>query len=421
MDHFESTVTKYLDKHQSEMYSLLAKLVGFDTQNFISYGREKECQEYIATLYGELGLETDLFSPASLPGITEHPDYLEGRSAEDRPNVIGVYRVENEAGRVMLAAHTDTMPVGDLDKWTMSPFSGEIKDGKMFGLGIGDNKFGLATSYYALKAIIDNKIPLKKSVVLCAYSDEEYGGGNGALAAALKYPCDVIVNTDGGNYEIWLVAPGGGVYEITLKTRKPVNSVEKMIDGLYKTKTMMGGFAQNRRNEMHNHKWFKGTDMEDAAFRIIECSAGDAGSNLDMGKLSFVFYTDQAKEAIEKELSKIEAGLKKELNEMQLDTEGFYPTTRFFHYQAADRNDPAISLMTELASDEIGYPIRQSGASLSDLSLFLKYGSESSFNFGIFGDFARYGGAHQPDEYVELHEVLAHAKALARFIVKWCT
>ncbi|HHT64676.1 MAG: M20 family metallopeptidase [Caldicoprobacterales bacterium] len=421
MSPFESLVTEYIDKNQSEMVSLLAKLVAFDTQNFISYGREKECQEYIASIYEKLGLETDLFAPTSIPGIKEHPDFLDGRAAEDRPNVVGVYKAENETGRVMLAAHTDTMPVGDPEKWTVSPFGGEIKDGKMFGLGIGDNKFGLATSYFALKAVIDSNIPLRKSVVLCAYSDEEYGGGNGALASALKYPCDVIVNTDGGSYEIWMVAPGGSVYEIKLKTVKPVDSAAKMIDALYKTKARLEQFADKRRMEMHNNKWFRGTDLEKGAYRITEFSVGKAGANLDTGQLTFVFYTDQAKEAIERELKAIESSLIAELEGEGIVTEGFYPTTRFFHYQEADKNDPAIALMTELASDEIGYPIKQSGASLSDLSLFLKYGSKSSFNFGIFGDFARAGGAHQPDEYVELRELLAHAKALARFIVKWCT
>ncbi|NLJ59307.1 MAG: M20 family metallopeptidase [Tissierellia bacterium] len=421
MSPLEAAVTEYIEKHKTEMYSLLAKLVSFDTQNFSSYGREKECAEYIATLYEELGLETDLFSPASLPNIKEHPDFLDGRSAEDRPNVVGVYRAEDESGRVMLAAHTDTMPVGDPEKWTMPPFGGEIKDGRMFGLGIGDNKFGLATSYYALKAVIDSGIPLRRSVVLCAYSDEEYGGGNGALAAALKYPCDVIVNTDGGNYEIWMVAPGGSVYEIKLKSVEPVNSSEKIIEALYKVKTRLNEFARRRKEEMHNNKWFGGTDMEKGAYRIMEFKVGDAGSNLDTGKLGFVFYTDKDKEAIEKELQEIEADLRTEFEKAGIETEGFVPTTRFFHYMEADENDPAITLMRDLASDAIGYPVKMAGAALSDLSLFLKYGSKSSFNIGIAGDFGRYGGAHQPDEYVELHELLAYTKTLARFIVKWCT
>jgi acetylornithine deacetylase/succinyl-diaminopimelate desuccinylase-like protein len=139
------------------------------------------------------------------------------------------------------------------------------------------------------------------------------------------------------------------------------------------------------------------------------------------GKLGFVFYTDKDKEAIEKELQEIEADLRAEFEEAGIETEGFVPTTRFFHYMEADENDPAITLMRDLASDAIGYPVKMAGASLSDLSLFLKYGSKSSFNFGIFGDFGRYGGAHQPDEYVELNELVAHAKALACFLVKWCT
>lgn len=171
---------------------MLTGLLKFDTQNFITHGREKECQYHIADLYREIGMETDIYSPDSVPHIKEHPGYLSSRGMEDRPNVTGIcYGADNER-RVMIAAHTDTMSIGDSNKWTVDPFGGIIKDGRIYGLGAGDNKFGIAGGYFAFKVLKECGIKLKKTVLLTAYTDEEYGGGDGTLAACLKYPCDAF-------------------------------------------------------------------------------------------------------------------------------------------------------------------------------------------------------------------------------------
>ncbi|MBP3927854.1 MAG: nucleotide exchange factor GrpE, partial [Clostridium sp.] len=67
-----------------------------------------------------------------------------------------------------------------------------------------------------LKMLDDMGVKLKKSVALTSYCDEEFGGGNGALAACLAYPCETYVNLDGGNYEMWATALGGGCYQLKL-------------------------------------------------------------------------------------------------------------------------------------------------------------------------------------------------------------
>ena len=90
----------------------------------------------------------------------------------------------------MLAAHTDTMPAGDPSAWSRPPFEGVVENGRIYGLGACDDKFGIAGGWWALKVLDLLGIRLDRTVVLTAYCDEEFGGGNGALAACLKYPCD---------------------------------------------------------------------------------------------------------------------------------------------------------------------------------------------------------------------------------------
>ncbi len=58
------------------------------------------------------------------------------------------------------------------------------------------------------------------------------------------------------------------------------------------------------------------------------------------------------------------------------------------------------------------------GSCLSDLSVILKYGSEEAYGFGIGRDFNLYGGAHQPDEFIECDKLLEYAKIMAAYVVK---
>jgi acetylornithine deacetylase/succinyl-diaminopimelate desuccinylase-like protein len=60
---FERQALDSIDAHQDELFFLLSQLIQFDTQNFITSGRERECQFFIADLYRNLGLETAVYFP----------------------------------------------------------------------------------------------------------------------------------------------------------------------------------------------------------------------------------------------------------------------------------------------------------------------------------------------------------------------
>ena len=109
----------------------------------------------------------------------------------------------------MLAGHADTMPVGDLSLWTVPPLDGIQKDGKIWGRGACDDKYALASMLFMAKAMKELGIEPECDLYLTAYVDEEFGGGNGALAAALKYSCDFYLNLDCKNLDIWRTAAGG--------------------------------------------------------------------------------------------------------------------------------------------------------------------------------------------------------------------
>jgi acetylornithine deacetylase len=71
----------------------------------------------------------------------------------------------------MLNAHCDTVDIASMAE----PFSGAIRDGKLYGRGAFDMKGSLAACMAAAKALMDSKTRLRGDVLVAAVADEEYG------------------------------------------------------------------------------------------------------------------------------------------------------------------------------------------------------------------------------------------------------
>ena len=59
-----------------------------------------------------------------------------------------------------ILTHIDVVPAGE--GWTHDAFGGEIVDGRIYGRGAMDDKGPAIAALYALKALSDNMIHLKK-------------------------------------------------------------------------------------------------------------------------------------------------------------------------------------------------------------------------------------------------------------------
>ncbi|MFP4662497.1 MAG: dipeptidase PepV [Halanaerobiales bacterium] len=93
-----------------------------------------------------------------------------------------IKNVDGYAGHVELGdgdeilgilCHLDVVPEGS--NWSYPPYGAEIVDGKLYGRGSIDDKGPAIAALYALKAVRDSEVPLKKKVRLIFGTDEESG------------------------------------------------------------------------------------------------------------------------------------------------------------------------------------------------------------------------------------------------------
>lgn len=411
-------ISHLIDEKKEDLFRQLSDLIKINSENFVTCGNEAACAAYVERLCKEMGLETEVYSPLDLPDFENHPDYLPGRGLENRYNVSARWEGAENTDALMLMGHSDTMPIGDLKNWTVDPLGGVIKDGKIWGRGACDDKYALATALFLIKLFKEQGFVPKANIIFTAYSDEEYGGSHGALAASLKYPCKRIMNMDCKSFEIWHCASGGQECFYRYHTAEPVDTAYKTGKAVSVVLDVMEAFAQRRKAELSANRFYAGTIIPGTSLRYMGIKAGNNGSDLGSGEIKFVYYTDKTKEEIYEEFRQMERTLQEKLAPLGIIGDGFVPATRFFHYAYSQPDCASIQDMCAAAKEATGRELKVCGSCLSDLSVIAKYGSEQAYGFGIGRSFSEYGGAHQPDEYVECADLVEYAKIMAAYILR---
>jgi succinyl-diaminopimelate desuccinylase len=94
---------------------------------------------------GALGVLENLLKAA---GFTVHRVTFGEPGTADIDNLYA--RIGDQAPHITFAGHTDVVPPGDESAWTHGAFSGEVKDGFLYGRGAVDMKGGIACSAAAV-------------------------------------------------------------------------------------------------------------------------------------------------------------------------------------------------------------------------------------------------------------------------------
>jgi succinyl-diaminopimelate desuccinylase len=126
---------------------------------------------------GALGVLEDILKVA---GFTIHRVTFSEPGTADIDNLYA--RIGADAPHITFAGHTDVVPPGDEAAWTHGAFSGDVKDGFLYGRGAVDMKGGIACSVAAvLDYLAANGGKPKGSISFLITGDEEDISVNGTI------------------------------------------------------------------------------------------------------------------------------------------------------------------------------------------------------------------------------------------------
>jgi len=128
------------------------------------------------------------------------------RAGRGLPAVVGRRPPQPGARTVLLYAHHDVQPAGDLADWNTDPFEPVERDGRLYGRGSADDKAGITLHCAVLKALGDD---LGLGVTVLVEGEEEIGSPT--LPALLadhreRLAADVLVLADSTNWRVGVPA-----------------------------------------------------------------------------------------------------------------------------------------------------------------------------------------------------------------------
>jgi len=130
----------------------------------------------------------------------------------ERINVVGILEGTGEGKSLMLNAHMDTVGVQGMQ----NPFSGAVKDAKLYGRGAYDMKGSIAAMLAVAKAIKEQNIKFAGDLVLAFVADEEFES-KGTQQLIREYKTNGAIVAEPTDLNICLAHRGFAVYEITTK------------------------------------------------------------------------------------------------------------------------------------------------------------------------------------------------------------
>jgi succinyl-diaminopimelate desuccinylase len=125
---------------------------------------------------GTLGL---LAARLEVLGFTCHRLHFTEPGTPDIDNLYA--RIGTAAPHFCFAGHTDVVPVGRLESWSVDPFGGTIRGDLLFGRGASDMKGAIAAFIGAVERVLSRTPRLAGSISLLITGDEEGPAINGTV------------------------------------------------------------------------------------------------------------------------------------------------------------------------------------------------------------------------------------------------
>lgn len=378
-------------KHE-EIVALLQELVKIPSRN--PPGEEKKCAEYIASKASQWGLQVDLIpEPYS-----------------ERPQV--AVSIEGSEGKptLVLNGHIDTVPEGAVEKWSVYPFGGVIKDGKMYGRGACDMKSGLTAALIAAKAIKESRVPLRGNLIVHCAIGEETGepGTKTLLEKGFKGDWGIVLEPT--DLKIAIVERGLAWFHIIVKGKSAhASTPHKGINAI--TKAMDVVSALEDYNKQISKKTHPLVPSPTCTVTMIE---GGLKENVVPYSCKIavdrrILPGDSVKQ-VERELKHVLSALRRRDRQLQYELK----CVKEFESASIQRDSEIVKALENSLREVVGIKPKIWGTPYSsDVRNFINNAKVPAVTFGP-GDISE---AHAFDESVELEKVIICTNVLASLAV----
>ena len=141
--------------------------------------------------------------------------------APNRPNVVAIRKGAGGGRSLTWAAHTDVVPVTpeQAAQWSgAGAFSGEVRDGKLWGRGASDMKGAIAAYVMAARILHDSDVRLAGDLFLAQACGEESGRRDIGCNTILErgYRSDLAIFPEPTNFHIYPTAKGEIYFRLTV-------------------------------------------------------------------------------------------------------------------------------------------------------------------------------------------------------------
>lgn len=404
--------------NRTKTVRLLKKLV----QEPSIQGNESSAQAVIIEKCRELGLLIDIWEPDGAE-LSKHPYFVSPRTHfAGSPNVVATLKGAGGGRSMVLNGHIDVVPEGDRTQWTEDPYSGMIKEGKLYGRGSTDMKGGNVSLLLAMEAIQSLNLRLKGDVIFQSVIEEESGGA-GTLAAILRgYTADAVLIPEPTNMRIFPKQQGSMWFRITVKGRaahggtryEGVSAIEKSMLVISEILRL-----EETRNKRITDPLFAGIPIP-IPINIGKIEGGTWPSSVAdtvtlEGRMGVApsETMEEAKKEMEDWLSKLN-GLDNWFEEHPVSIEWF--GARWVPGEVDSGHELIQALQASYRTVKGEEAKIEASPWGTDAGLFTHLAHIPAVVFGP----GVTETAHYPNEYIEIERILEAAEIIALTLIKWC-
>jgi acetylornithine deacetylase len=382
-------------------------------------GRETPAQEFVAAQLAAVGMEVDLWE-LDIDTLRHDPAYSAEVERTDALGVVGSTG-KGDGPWLILNGHVDVVPAGKRDRWSVDPWRGTVRNGRIYGRGSVDMKGPLCCAIAAVGALRDAGISLEGRAMIQSVVGEEDGGigtlaairrGYRGDAAIVLEPTELVVApAQAGAFNFRVTVPGLSAHG-ALRS-EGVSAIDKFIP-VYRALQAL----EQRRNSRPRHPMFEGAELP-YAICVGTLNAGDWASTVPEslvfeGRLGIAVDEDHAQ--ARRELVDAVAGAAADdawLREHPPVVEWWGGQ---FAPAAISPQHPLVGTIVGACTDLTGNAPPMRGMPFgADMRLLVNEGATPSVLFGP-GDIRR---AHAPDEFVTIPELEMATRALVLTIMRF--